>query len=85
MDGRKLDGKLAVIAKLSDPSHKQGRSGAMQEGRELYIANVDWTAAEEEVKKAFSPFGEVERVRIPKNIGGKSKGIAFVTFKNQVS
>ena len=57
----------------------------MHEGRELYIANVDWSATKDEVKEAFSRFGQVENVRIPTKIGGASKGIAFVIFEEQVS
>lgn len=57
----------------------------MHEGRELYIANVDWSATKQEVKAAFSPFGAVENVRIPMKVGGQSKGIAFVVFEDKVS
>ena len=57
----------------------------MHEGRELYIANVDWSATKSEVKEAFSRFGEVESVRIPTKVGGGSKGIAFVIFGDKVS
>lgn len=85
LDGQKIDGKLPITAKLSDPAHKQDRHGAMHEGRELYIANVDWSATKQEVKEAFSRFGEVENVRIPLKVGGGSKGIAFVIFAGQVS
>lgn len=85
LDGQKLDGKLPITAKLSDPAHKQDRHGAMHEGRELYIANVDWSATKQEVKEAFSRFGEVENVRIPLKVGGGSKGIAFVIFADRVS
>ena len=57
----------------------------MHEGRELYVANVDWSATEKEVTDAFARFGEVESVRIPMQIGGKSKGMAFVVFKEKVN
>ena len=85
LNGQKLDGKLAILAKLSDPGHKQDRQGAMHEGRELYLANVDWSATKAEVKEAFSKFGEVESVRLPTKVGGASKGIAFVVFSTKVS
>ena len=84
LDGQKLDGNLAITAKLSDPGQKQDRHGAMHEGRELYLANVDWRATKAEVKEAFSIFGEVESVRIPTKVGGASKGIAFVVFTSKV-
>ncbi len=85
LNGQKLDGKLAIVAKLSDPEKRQSRQGAMHEGRELYLANVDWSATGAEIKEAFSIFGEVESVRIPTKVGGASKGIAFVVFATKVS
>ena len=77
-------GKLKLVAKISDPTIKQDRQGAMHEGRELYVADVDLTATEDEVKQVFSKYGTVERVRIPTNVAGKSKGMAFVVFSNRV-
>lgn len=85
LNGQTLDGKLAIVAKLSDPENKQARQGAMHEGRELYLANVDWSATGAEIKEAFSIFGKVESVRIPTKVGGASKGIAFVVFATKVS
>lgn len=84
LDGQKLDGELAIVAKLSDPSQKQDRAEATREGRELYLANLDWSATQEEVKEAFAIFGEIERVRLPKNAGGGSKGMGFVVYKSKV-
>ncbi len=77
-------GKLKLVAKISDPGVKQDRQGAVHEGRELYVANLDWSATEDEVKQVFSKYGTVEKIRIPTNIAGKSKGIAFVVFSNRV-
>lgn len=84
LDGQMLDGKLALLAKLSDPASKQDRQGPMHEGRELYIANVDWSATKRELKNAFSPFGNVENVRIPLKVDGKSRGIAYVVYSDKV-
>ena len=84
MDGKKVDGKLTLLAKISDPSHKQERTGALAEGREVYVSNVDWTSTEDETRNVFSKYGKVESVRIPRNLAGKSKGMAFVVFSNKV-
>ena len=72
------------MAKISDPSVKKGRSGALYDGREVYVANVDWSATEQEITKVFSKYGTVEKVRIPKNLAGMSKGMAFVVFSKPV-
>lgn len=80
-----MGGKLVLNAKISDPSAKKGRQGAMHEGRELHVGNVDWSASEHDVKALFSPYGTIESVRIPRNMSGKSKGTAFIVFGSQVS
>lgn len=85
LDGESLGGELKLLAKLSDPVHKQDRQGAMYDGRELYLANLDWHATREEVKKAFSKYGRVENVRLPTKRDGSSKGIGYVVFSNKVS
>ncbi|SLM41222.1 RNA recognition motif domain [Lasallia pustulata] len=83
LDGQLLGGKLKLVAKISDPVHKQDRTGALYDGREVYVSNVDWNATEEEITQIFAKYGKVERVRIPANVAGKSKGIAFVVFSTK--
>ena len=80
LDGKALEGNMILSAKISDPGARQGRTGAMHEGREIYVSNVDWSAAEEDVKSLFSKYGSVEHVRMPRTLNGKSKGQAFVAF-----
>lgn len=70
--------------KISDPGKRQERVGPLHEGRELHLHNVDWKATEDEISEAFSRYGKVEKVRIPRDVGGKSKGFAFVVFSNKV-
>jgi squamous cell carcinoma antigen recognized by T-cells 3 len=85
LDGQQMDDNLKLVAKISNPAVKQDRSGAMEEGREVYCRNLHWNASEEDVKYLFSRYGEVESVRIPRNVAGKSKGFCFIVFSSQVS
>ncbi len=85
LDGEDLGGELKLMAKISDPSHKQDRQGAIYEDRELFLANLDWNASQREIEKVFSKYGKVEKVRIPKKIDGRSRGIGYVVFSNKVS
>jgi len=80
-----MGGKLYLNAKISDPSAKKNRQGAMHEGREIHVGNLDYETSEEEVKTLFQEHGRIESVRIPRNMVGKSKGTAFVSFASQVS
>ncbi|MCJ1435426.1 Splicing factor [Xylographa pallens] len=83
LDGISQAGNLKLDVKVSDPGHKKVRSGPMYEGREIHVMNVDWSVTEEELSEVFSKYGNVEKVRIPRNMAGKSKGFAFVVFSNQ--
>ncbi|KAI9783872.1 MAG: Splicing factor [Candelina submexicana] len=83
LDGKPVDEKRKLVAKISDPSRKKNRSGALHEGRELHIANLDRAATEADLERSFDQYGTVESVRIPKNMAGKSKGFAFVVFRSK--
>ncbi|MCJ1319728.1 Splicing factor [Xylographa vitiligo] len=83
LDSISQEGNLKLDVKVSDPGHKKVRSGPMYEGREVHVMNVDWSVTEEELSKVFSKYGTVEKVRIPRNMAGKSKGFAFLVFSNQ--
>ena len=85
LDGHDVGNGLKLVARLSNPAIKQGRSGALEEGRELYVRNIHWSASEEDVEQLFSKYGSIEAVRIPRNAEGKSKGFGFVVFSSQVS
>jgi RNA recognition motif-containing protein len=82
LDDHEFEDGLKLKVKISDPGQKQSRSGAMEERREIYVKNVDWAATEEDLKQLFSEYGNVESVRIPRQIDGRSKGIGFVVFSS---
>jgi RNA recognition motif-containing protein len=80
LDGKLLEGKFKLEVKVSDPTSKKPREGAVAEGREVHVGNLDRAANEEELKVVFEKYGKVENVKILRNMAGKSKGGAFVTF-----
>ena len=84
LDGEDAGRELKLLVKLSDPTHKQERHGALYEGREVYLANLAWPATKAAVKMAFSKYGKVENIRIPTKVNGSSKGIGFVAFSTKV-
>ncbi|KAI9833622.1 MAG: hypothetical protein M1819_003575 [Sarea resinae] len=83
LHGKSLGDKQKLVVRVSDPSHKQSRTGPVYEGRELFLSNLDWDVTEDEISQIFSKFGTVEKVRLPRNISGKSKGMAFVVFSSK--
>ncbi|KAK2797428.1 Splicing factor [Onygenales sp. PD_10] len=75
--------KLNLVAKISDPSRRQDRTGPMEEGREIHVSNLDWKATEKDLKELFAEYGDVETARIPTKADGGSKGFGFVVFKTK--
>ena len=49
----------------------------------IYVGNLPYTAGEDEIRKAFEPFGEVGEVNvIIDRMSGRSKGFGFVEMPN---
>ena len=57
----------------------------MYDGRELYLANLDWKTTRADIKQAFRKYGYIESIRIPTKVDGSSKGIGYLVFRNKVS
>lgn len=85
LDGKLVGAKHKMVVKIADPEKKQARTGALYEGRELHLLNLDWSATEEDIQQTFAKYGKVERVRIPRDVEGKSKGFGFVVFSTKVT
>ncbi|KAG8676942.1 Splicing factor [Fusarium poae] len=80
LDGTLLEKSFKLVAKYSDPGHKKAREGALAEGREIHISNLDRSTSETELKDVFSKYGNITRVNIPTTLTGKYKGFAFIDF-----
>ncbi|KAI4099688.1 MAG: hypothetical protein LQ339_005853 [Xanthoria mediterranea] len=83
LNGQAVGAKLKLVAKMSDPSQRHDRVGALEEGREIHVVNLHWDVTEKELASAFSRYGRIEKTRIPTDVSGKSKGYAFVSFKSK--
>lgn len=81
LDNKLLDNFFRLQVKYSDPAAKKPREGAVVEGRQLHITGLDLTATEDELKEVFAKYGNVQGVRILKNMAGRSKGAAFIDFE----
>lgn len=51
----------------------------------VFVSNLLFSIDEERLKEVFLPLGEITEVRLVKNQMGRSKGFAYVEFKNQSS
>ncbi|KAF8461937.1 hypothetical protein BDZ91DRAFT_850889 [Kalaharituber pfeilii] len=81
LHGKKLGPKEKLLVKISNPLQRQERSGAVYEGREIFIRNIDFKASEADVKELFErEVGNVETVRLPSKVPGRHQGFGFVVF-----
>jgi len=83
MDGTPIE-KGNLIARISDPAQKQKRGGALEEGREIYCANLSFKLKEEDIRKAFSKYGTIENITLPYSVDCGYKGYCFVVFSTKV-
>ncbi|XP_067033706.1 squamous cell carcinoma antigen recognized by T-cells 3-like isoform X1 [Acropora muricata] len=51
----------------------------------IFVSNLLFSINEERLKETFSPLGEITEIRLIKNQMGKSKGFAYIEFKNESS
>lgn len=83
LHGQAVGADLKLVAKMSDPSQRHDRSGALEEGREIHVRNLHWEITVRELASSFSRYGRIAKTRIPTDVSGKSKGFAFVAFKSK--
>ncbi|CZT22368.1 uncharacterized protein RCC_08237 [Ramularia collo-cygni] len=82
MDGMKIDGLHTLVAKISDPNRKQARTGAQQEGRELFVKNFDkFKDSPEEIRKLLEQYGEIEKFNLIRTMNNQLLGNGFVAYK----
>ncbi|KAK7416762.1 Splicing factor [Neonectria punicea] len=79
-EGTLLDEKYNLLSKYSDPGSKKSREGALVEGREIHINNIDRAVTELDLRKFFSQYGKITRVNVPLNLGGNNRGFAYIDF-----
>ncbi|KHN96159.1 Nucleotide-binding, alpha-beta plait [Metarhizium album ARSEF 1941] len=82
-EGKLLEGKYRLLARYSDPNRKKHREGAVAEGREVHISNLDPSTTEADMRSVFGKFGTVRRVNIPLSMTGKNRGFAFLEFESK--
>ena len=53
---------------------------------EIYVGSLAYSVTEDDLKEAFTPFGEVSGVRLLRDkLSGKSKGFGFVEMPDSSS
>jgi RNA recognition motif-containing protein len=84
LSGTEIEKGYKIVAKISDPSQKEKRSGALHEGREIFCKSFDWKLKESDARDAFSKFGTIENLHLPLNADGSHRGYFFVAYSSKV-
>lgn len=97
LNGQKMDQEgsestpLTLVVKISDPSKKTQRAGAIYEDRELFVKGIDFKSVDEaRLRSLFEPYGPIERVRLPlskgnENIGRLHDGYCFIVLESSIA
>lgn len=51
----------------------------------LFIRNITYSCTEDDLRKKFEKYGELLEVHVPKDKEEKSKGYAFIKYRNPES
>ncbi|KAL9980223.1 hypothetical protein ACROYT_G008778 [Oculina patagonica] len=70
-------GEPSTTAKISHDSAKDPNT--------VFVSNLLFSIDEDRLKETFLSLGEITEIRLVKNQMGKSKGFAYIEFKNQSS
>ncbi|EIM23503.1 hypothetical protein WALSEDRAFT_67167 [Wallemia mellicola CBS 633.66] len=55
----------------------------MNDNSKIYISNLSWSTNDEDLARAFSPFGQISDYIVMKDRQtGRSRGFGFVTYAN---
>lgn len=82
-DGMLLEGQYKFLAKYSNPAQKKNREGAVAEGREVHVSNLNRMVTDDELRDIFSKSGKIVRINVPRSMAGKGRGIAYVEFESK--
>ncbi|KAJ5578548.1 uncharacterized protein N7459_007512 [Penicillium hispanicum] len=81
---------IPIIAQLTEAEkNRQARNPEASSSSQhsapfhrLYVGNVHFSITENDLQNVFEPFGELEFVQLQKDETGRSKGYAFVQFRD---
>ena len=57
------------------------KGGNDEDDRKLFVRDILYTTSEDAVRQCFEQYGELEECKLKIGPDGKSKGYAFVTYK----
>ncbi|KAJ8312590.1 hypothetical protein KUTeg_009963 [Tegillarca granosa] len=74
----------AKVAKIDEEEHGQGDTSHYNYEVTAFVSNLDYSVGEDRIGEIFSKCGEIVDIRLVKTFNGKSKGYAYVEFKDEL-
>jgi nucleolin len=59
------------------------RSPTFDENRTVFVGGLDFGLTEDKIRSEFSQCGNIAKFRLPKNLDGNIKGMAFIEFESE--
>ncbi|XP_066217004.1 polyadenylate-binding protein 4-like [Saccopteryx leptura] len=92
MNGMNVNGQLLFVGRAQKKAERQAELKQKFEqmrqerfwrrrGEKLYVKNLDETIDEENLRRVFSSFGSISRVKVMQE-GGRSKGFGLICFSS---
>ncbi|KJH52737.1 hypothetical protein DICVIV_01081 [Dictyocaulus viviparus] len=78
-----IDGRPMLVSINNPEKRPVFKYSTGMEKSKLFVRNVHHNCTEDQLRDAFSMFGEVKAVRIVTHISGKPKGMAYVEFTKE--
>jgi len=79
LNGTELFGNKVEVAVSKPPETNKS------EDRTVFVNNLPFSCCENDLKLAFECFGQIQAIRVIKNLDGKCKGFAYVEFSDKDS
>ena len=67
--------------RLSEKNKKFVTKPLQIDSNRLYITNIPYNISEDDLKLQFRKYGNITKIKLPKEYDGKSKGYCFLTFE----
>lgn len=62
-----------------------GRGSNFEENKTIFIGNLDFNVTEDRLIDEFKKHGNISKFRVPRNLDGGIKGMAFIEYESEAS
>ncbi|KAM7207720.1 multiple RNA-binding domain containing protein [Naviculisporaceae sp. PSN 640] len=75
----------ANAPEVDSPKTPEGALSLVEKTRRLFLRNLSYATTEDDIRRYFSTFGNLEEVNLPLDGSGKNKGFAMIRYEQAAS